>query len=293
MKKWESVEDIINNKISSLGKGMKSGVKNLTPKKVKEKVSKVETNLKNKKKKLKDKVVNSSSKLKDNLKNSSSKALEAKNKFQTFTQNNIKKIRNTKWSKVNYLDKFLLGIEWLLLPLLSKAQSLFTSVTPKKAVGFVIVATSGSLTFIAVVKNAEKIAEKERARKGIQEEKVENATVVSKRPGYYKQNEKQLILRNVVMPIYIESTTSHRKLQMDLTIVSSNRYIKEFFFEKPYHINNALNSTVEPIIPTFPLQKEGKDIIKAKVKKEINKLIKDLKIKGEVKEIYIHSIIAG
>jgi hypothetical protein len=41
------------------------------------------------------------------------------------------------------------------------------------------------------------------------------------------------------------------------------------------------------------LEDDGKRVIKEKIKKEIQVLLDDLKIKGSIQEIYIHSIMTG
>ena len=80
---------------------------------------------------------------------------------------------------------------------------------------------------------------------------------------------------------------------MDFTLVASNRYIKEYFYENIHLVKDRLNSSVHPIIPEFPLEQEGKQIIKDKIRLEVNKLIKDLRIKGHIDKVHIHSILAG
>ena len=95
------------------------------------------------------------------------------------------------------------------------------------------------------------------------------------------------------MPIYVESAKDIHSLIMDFTMESSNRYIKKFFDKNTHYLQDRLNSTIEPIVPTFPLEQEGKQIIKEKLKQESNQLIKDFKIKGKIEKIYLHSMMAS
>ena len=113
------------------------------------------------------------------------------------------------------------------------------------------------------------------------------------RSSYYKQYERFFYIRNIVVPIYIESVNSYKKLELDVVVLPSNKYIKEYFNKHPYLINNALNSTLELIIPTFPLTKEGKIVITDKIKREINNVIRSLQIKGDIQHVYVHYIFAG
>lgn len=104
-------------------------------------------------------------------------------------------------------------------------------------------------------------------------------------------------VKDVYMPVYIQSAAAMKSLYMDFAFESSNRYIKAFF-EQIYGVNqrliqNKINTSIEPVVPEFPLKEEGKRIIKEKVKKDMNDLLKELGIKGEVEEVYIKNILAG
>ncbi len=113
------------------------------------------------------------------------------------------------------------------------------------------------------------------------------------RPSYYKQHERVFYMRNIVIPIYIESVNSYKKLEADVVVIPSNKYIKEYLAKNIHLINDALNSTLEPVIPTFPLTEEGKLVITNKIKREINNVIKSLQIKGNIQYVYLHYIFAG
>ena len=124
--------------------------------------------------------------------------------------------------------------------------------------------------------------------------KVEDYLTTNPRPSYYKQGERLLTIRNISIPIYSESVNSYRKLQTDVTIIPSNKYIREFFYNNTHYIHDALNTNFRPIQASFSLEEEeGKEIIAEKIKEEINILIKRLGIKGDIKFVYIHYIFAG
>ena len=113
------------------------------------------------------------------------------------------------------------------------------------------------------------------------------------RAEYYKQSKKHLLVNGITVPIYVGTGNAPRTLILDLTMLMSNRYLKSFFFEKDFLLKDQLNSNFEPVIPTLPLEEEGKRILKQKIMDETNKLIKRLGIEGEVKDIYFHTIING
>ncbi|MDH5581129.1 MAG: hypothetical protein OEY33_04425 [Bdellovibrionales bacterium] len=118
-----------------------------------------------------------------------------------------------------------------------------------------------------------------------------------KKPSYYQLDKKIFEVPNVKMPVYIESASSMKSLYMDLAFKATNRYIAAYFLKdwglQQRLILDKINSTIEPIIPELPLNDEGKRIIKLKVIKDVNSLLKELGVKGEIQEVYIKNILAG
>ena len=112
------------------------------------------------------------------------------------------------------------------------------------------------------------------------------------RPSYYRRD-RELRIRNLIVPIYIESVNSYRKFELDLSVITGNKYIKEYLDAHSHLVLNVLSSNIEPIDSEFMLGGEGKRVMAAKIKKELNALIKSLHIKGEIEEVYIHYMFAG
>ena len=122
-------------------------------------------------------------------------------------------------------------------------------------------------------------------------QKMKYATVVPYRPAYYKRYEKQFQLNHLAIPIHIKNKKKLKRIYMDFTVETSSRSLKEYLSKRTHLIESRFNSLIEPIIPDLPMEKEGKTIIVQKLKREINQLIKDLKLKGRVEKIYVHSIL--
>jgi len=115
------------------------------------------------------------------------------------------------------------------------------------------------------------------------------------RTAYFKREKKQFTIRDIDLPIYVESVNAIRMLTLDFTIEGDNKYIAAFFkgSQNENLIKNQLIGSVHPIIPTFPLGEEGKRILKHKLKQEMNILIKKLDIKGHISNVYINNILAN
>ncbi|RLA63909.1 MAG: hypothetical protein DRQ88_01340 [Epsilonproteobacteria bacterium] len=118
-----------------------------------------------------------------------------------------------------------------------------------------------------------------------------------RKPAFFKYKEREFLVDDIYFPIYIKSTNSIKRLILSLNLRASNRYIKTFFTENNAQnldlIYDKLNLTTEEIIPHFPLTNEGKYIIKRKIKIELDILLKDLGIKGEIEKVFISQIIGA
>ena len=116
-----------------------------------------------------------------------------------------------------------------------------------------------------------------------------------KREVYYKQLEKTFYINGIVIPVHEGKNKKIKKIIMDFNIISSNRYIKSFFWDN-HNIHLAKNkilSSLAPVRLDFPLRKEDRVMVKEKVKRELNNLVRELKIDGRVEQVYIKSSIAN
>lgn len=118
-----------------------------------------------------------------------------------------------------------------------------------------------------------------------------------RKPAFNKYKEREFLVDDIYFPIYIKSSNSIKRIILDLNLRASNRYIQTFFTENNSRnldlIYDQLNLTTEEVIPHFPLTPEGKYIIKRKIKIELDILLKNLGIMGEIEEVFISQIIAA
>ena len=50
---------------------------------------------------------------------------------------------------------------------------------------------------------------------------------------------------------------------------------------------------VEPVIPQLPIEEEGRQIIKEKLRLELNQFLKDNQIEGQILEIYVDYLMVS
>lgn len=289
MGKFQNLEDFINKLIIDLSLWAKGKVQSLTPSKVKKSLNQGQQLHKKKKIQLKERVNRAKVKSIEAFASSKDKVQKIRNKslgvVDQARQVDIRSL-NTK--------KIFLAIAALFSPAFIKFKTWYLSLKPTSIASFVSITTIATLASVNIYVQTNKISEEsKRAPASELVDKVENAAEVSRRPAYFKKIEKQFKVSNVVLPAYMHGPGPLKKLIIDFTFESSNKYIKQYLWDNPHLVHDALNSNVEPISIDFPLETEGKIIVKEKIKKEMNKLLKSLKIKGEIKNVYIHSMIGA
>jgi flagellar basal body-associated protein FliL len=114
------------------------------------------------------------------------------------------------------------------------------------------------------------------------------------RPVYYKRDARQSSLNEITLPIYAKTKAGEiSRLLFDFNIQFSNRYLVHMMRSHESEIKSYINTELQPFTAGFPFTLEGKQVIKDKVKIELNKFLKEKKVEGHVEEIYIDHIIAG
>lgn len=292
MKFWIKIELFLNSLIEQVYSALGRTLSSLTPKKIKKTIGDSQTKYNQSKTKAKKAIDLHGTKAISKALVAKNKTIETAAKIQNKSVETIIKAKEVDYKKVDY-KKLILGALFIFTPIFIKLKTWFLNLSPKFILGSTIAMTAATLSSITIYTQSKKISEKSSASAREPASEVDNATAVSKRKGYYKLDEKRFTVNHVIMPVYIGSPSNLKTLSIDLTFVSSNKYIKSYFVNNRYLIKDKLNTTIQPLIPEFPLEVEGKSIIKEKIRTELNILIKDLKIQGEIKEVHINSILAG
>ena len=292
LEKWARIEELLNHLIANFSAMVNNLVDSLTPGKVKNTLETSKKKVKERKEHLKTKAIEKSSEAISKIKNTKEEAtkkvaLAQEKAAEIKSKAKETKVSDFKWAKISAV------ILAAAAPAVSKIKGIFAGLQPQTVVTFVALSTVGTLAGLNIYKESKNIEEKAQAQSGELVEEVKDATAASRRPAYFKKQEKQFRLNNIVLPAYLEKSKGLKKLVIDFTVEGSNKYIKAYFWNNPHLIQDVLNSRVEPISVDFPLEDEGKTIVKDKIKEEIKKLLEKQKIKGEIKEVYIHSIIGG
>jgi flagellar basal body-associated protein FliL len=107
------------------------------------------------------------------------------------------------------------------------------------------------------------------------------------RPDYYKKQERELSFNTIRLPVFIQNINELRALIIDFSVVTSNRNTKKYLAKHEFELRDHLIGSVEPIIPSFPLEEEGRQVLREKLKIELNNFLVANKVEGQVLEIKV------
>jgi len=122
---------------------------------------------------------------------------------------------------------------------------------------------------------------------------VEAKQVLEGRPKYFLQTEKLVSVKDLNLQLFLEDTKRNRQIWIDFTALADNRNVILFLKDHDVEVRDYLNMHVEPVIPQLPIEEEGRQIIKDKVKFELNNFLKEAQIEGKILEIYVDYLIAS
>lgn len=117
--------------------------------------------------------------------------------------------------------------------------------------------------------------------------------ILFERSVYYKKEKKHFDITNFRLPIYVAEINELRSIDIDFTATLSNRHSKMFLEKHEFQLRDHLILQVEPSVASFPLEEEGKEIIRKKLWSEINEFLKLHQIEGEVVELKITYVLAN
>jgi len=113
------------------------------------------------------------------------------------------------------------------------------------------------------------------------------------RPDYYKKQTKHFEISNLRLPVYFADVNEIKSVDIDFTATLTNRSSRLFLEKHEFHLRDHLILQLEPSVATFPLEGEGKGIIREKLLSEINDFLKLNEIEGHVTELKIDYVLAN
>lgn len=113
------------------------------------------------------------------------------------------------------------------------------------------------------------------------------------RPVYYKSQTRHLEVTNLRLPVYQAKVNEIRSVDIDFIATMSNRNAKVFLEKHEFQLRDHLILQIEPMVATFPLEEEGKEIIRKKIENDINEFLIQNDVDGKVVQIKITYMLAN
>lgn len=178
----------------------------------------------------------------------------------------------------------------LLTPFLIIGQWLKGLTAPQKVMLLGFTAAS-ILSVINIVSTGNRIVEDQlkanRAPASVEEE------VQYERPEYYKKQTRHLDMTSIRLPVYFANVNELRSIDIDFTATLSNRMARMKLELLEFQLRDHLVLNIEPMVANFPLEEEGKEILRVKLLNEINDFMKERQVEGEVSDLKLTYILAN
>jgi len=118
-----------------------------------------------------------------------------------------------------------------------------------------------------------------------------------KRPDYYRLAEHQFDIKNVYIPVYKynrdgTSFVKMKSLNADFKVTLSNRYSREYLMQNNVEFIDRLNASFEPMLKQFPIQDEGRNVLKDKIGHEIETFLKDKGVEGTAEAVSVERLMS-
>jgi hypothetical protein len=113
------------------------------------------------------------------------------------------------------------------------------------------------------------------------------------RPDYYKEQSRHLAIASLRLPVYVANINELRTIDIDFSATMSNRLSRMQLEKLEFQLRDHLVLNVEPMLASFPLEEEGKIIIREKLTIEIKNFMIAHEIIGDVQEIKLIYILAN
>lgn len=113
------------------------------------------------------------------------------------------------------------------------------------------------------------------------------------RPDYYKSQTRHVEFTSFRLPVYTAKVNEIRSVDIDFVATLTNRNAKMFLEKHDFQLRDHLVLQIEPMIASFPLEDEGKEIIRKKLEADINDFLIQNEVEGKVEDLKITYILAN
>lgn len=161
--------------------------------------------------------------------------------------------------------------------------------SPAQAVMLLAFTAASVLAGLKIFSSGQRLAKYEEASRS--PASVEEITY--DRPAYYKKDSRHVLFTNIRLPVYIGGVNDLRSVDIDFNVTVSNRMSRIFLEKYEFQLRDYLILHIEPLVAHFPLEEEGREILKKKLWLEIDNFLKEHEIEGHVEEVKVTYVLAN
>ena len=112
-----------------------------------------------------------------------------------------------------------------------------------------------------------------------------SAQEYDEKPVYYMYQRKTATVFKVAVPIYRDNVNEIRRVTIDFSVRTSTRFAKKYLEFHTQKLKDFFFTNVEPVQSSFPIEEEGKHVLKEKIHYEVNNFLLREGVEGVVEEV--------
>lgn len=289
--KLEKLESMVNGLLGKIFGWIKSFIISLIPKKIKSLFSKTVVESKEKINHKKEKVATQTKELAAKV--GDKKAL-AQQKISVAREFPVKETAILKFAvfkqfiQTTPLNFYTTKLKSFLSKLTAGIKSKLSLLSPKQTILAVLFIALTSLGGVAIYSSSVEIYENEfpnRVPASVQEYEY--------RPKYRNYQKTTMKVFNIRLPLFVENVREIRSVTVDFSVRTSTRFASKYLTAYEYKLKDYFFTKTEPFASDFPLKEEGKEVLRDKIKDELNNFLQEHRVEGVVQEVNIIFIIAS
>jgi hypothetical protein len=214
-----------------------------------------------------------------------------KEKLVSPVKNRVEKTKSFFQENKTFKEKFSF-FQKISEPLKNFIIKKVNSLTPQQILGGITFCVIAILTGITVFDATKEIYHKEAAKKP-KDRKIASETEDQVRglPYFYKLQQRTSQLTHLKLPVFLENTGRYKNLLIDISIIFKTVTSKKFFDQHQHLFLDKIQTGLEPIIPSFPIKPEGKEILRQKIKMEFDGIYFDREMENDgIEQVVINYI---
>lgn len=111
------------------------------------------------------------------------------------------------------------------------------------------------------------------------------------KPEYYYYKDQTLRVQNIKVPLNVMKVGKMTSLTIDFSVRTSTRFARYYLSENEHKLKDYFFTSVQPIVSDFAIEEEGKEVLKEKIQKEVQRFLDKEKVEGQILEVNILFIV--